>query len=505
MRYYADSPLPDADAERPYEEGLPLPEPPAGPPSKAPGGGKNVVPHYLTFSQVVNYASRTYRWQFDEALKHRQQNALAIRRDPVVMDALRSRQMPTAQLPWHIESPNDQDTKQQEAVSLLTEIIEQIPRFQQLVMQLLEAVFYGRYASQINYGWDFSTGKRRLVVRDHKPINGDKLVFKYSGQVGILVHMMADVTWQLTDRGRAHMFTPAEREQLIIHRHEPEDADFYEGEMAGAIGGVGVRSRLYWLWYLKSQVTAFLMDYLERVGAGGFTIYYYEMGNQTSLAEVKDAAEKQWRNNAILFPRYRDNSTGGPGIQRVEPSLAGAQLLQTLVTQYFDAIIRRYILGQELTSEAGPTGLGSGLADLHGETFSRIIKYDAVNLAETLTTDLLWVLQKYNTPGLPPLRFKFDVDKPNAREVLEAATAFYQMGGTIDESELRSVIGLAKPAAGHAMLAKMGPMSPAAAGAIPQNVPFLGQPGPEGAAGGQAPMDPAMLNGGGAMPPGGMM
>lgn len=473
--------VPDPGEQALLESGLPLPEARRAS-TLPPGGGEAVLPHYQTFSSLVNSMSRVYRWTYDEALKHSQQNALAIRRDPVVMDALRSRQIPTAQLQWHIEAEgDDQDELTTEGIRLVTEACKSIPRAQQYLMHCQEALWFGRYGVQEMFEWDYSMRKKQLRVRDHRPLNGDKLIFRWSGEVGILVHSAYKGSWQVTDRGRAHFLTPEEREQVVVHRFEPEDADYSEGELAGGINGVGIRSRIYWLWYLRQQVTAFLMDYLERVGAGGFTIYYYEFGNPESLEQVKVAAEAQWRNNAILFPRYRDKSTGGPGVEVIQVSLAGAQLLQALITDYFDNIIRRYILGQSLTSEAQGTGLGSGVADLHADTFSRLIKYDAVNLQETLTTDLVAVFQKYNCPKVrKKLRWVFEVDKPNAAALVEAAQILYEMGGTIDEDELRGIIGLAKPAPGSSMLAKFQNLSPMAGSNIPQGVPMAGEPGPIG-------------------------
>lgn len=476
--------FPDPDIQRPYEEGYPQPKAPKSE-EFPPGTGAFVLPHFQSFSQIVNYASRVYRWTHDEAVRDSWTNALAIRRDPVIMDALRSRQLPTVQLPWHLECEDDQDEAQSQAVHDLSALVRQTPRLQQLMMLLQEALWFGRYGVQVAYAWNFRKGQKFISARDFKPINGDKLVFRFSGQAGILVHQQYKGDWEATDRGRAHFFTPEEREQLIIHHYEPEDADFFEPELGGAVMGVGIRGRLYWLWYLRSQIMSFLMDFLERVGAGGLTVYYYEAGSQASATEVQQAATTQWRNNAVLFPRYRDGTTGGPGIDRIEPSMAGAQLLESLVTGYFDNVIRRFILGQNLTTESGATGLGSGLADLHGETFGRYVKYDAVNLADTLTSDFIAVLQKYSPYShLPPLRWVFDVDKPNAVETLEAAKAFFDMGGTIDEDQLRSVIGLEKPEPGQPMLAKMGNMSPAAAGAMPTGVPIMGPPGPDMAQGG---------------------
>jgi hypothetical protein len=226
---------------------------------------------------------------------------------------------------------------------------------------------------------------------------------------------------------------------------------------------------------------------------------------QSSLAEVKNAAEEQHRDNAILFPRYRDGSRAAPGWSGSSPHGGGGPPPGP-DHHYFDQVIRRTILGQNLTTESGATGLGSGVADLHGETFSRRVKYDAVALADTLTTDLVAILQRYGYPHVAaPLRFAFDIDKPNAREVLEAAERFWQMGGSVDEDELRQIVGLGKPQAGHAMLAKFQSMSPSAAGSIPQGTPFLGAPGPAAGPGmggmPPGPTDPSVASGVPAAPP----
>jgi len=470
--------LPDSVLLGPQEAGFPAHEGPMI--SSLPAGmGKGAFPHFLSFSELVNFQSRSYRWNHDEALRHSTANALAMRRDPIVMSALRARQIPVSQLSWHIDCQNPEDMRQSAAAKLVTDLIKRTPRLQQMMMCLLEAVFYGRYAIQISYGWDFSDGKRRMVVKDFKPINGDKMAFRWSGNAGILVHALFEGDWEITERGRTHFFTDYERDQIVIHKHEPEDADFFEASLAGGVHGVGIRSRIYWFWYLRSQTMSFLMDYLERMGAGGLTIAYYEHGNPQSLEDVKSCMENQFKNHTILFPRYRDTTTGGPGIERIEPSNNGAQLLESLVTNYFDAQIRRLILGQDLTSQAGPGG-SDGVATLHGETFNRIIKYDAVALQDTLTQDFVRILQKYNVPhDIPPLRFMFDVDKVNAGEMLEAANQFYQMGGSIDEDELRTTIGLSRPKQGGAVLTQNMPMNPATLGTVPQGTPMEGMPAPD--------------------------
>lgn len=440
-------------AESPQESGLPAPQAQKSPYGFPPGLGKYAVPHFVSFSNLINYFTRVYRYSFDEAVKNCQEMANAMRREPVLMQALRERQMPVTQLSWHLEPDNPRDERQAEAAEVLTEVIRRTPRLQQLLRMLQEAIFFGRYGVQVVYSWEWNGTRRELRVRDFVPVNGDKLVFRYSGQVGILVHSTWTGDTAITDRGRAHFFTPEEREQLFVHTFEPEDADFFEGDMAGSINGLGIRGRLYWLFWLRQNVMSWMMDYLERVGAGGFTVYYYEHGNSESLEEVKDAAESQVKQNSILFPRYRDNTTGGPGIERIEPSLAGAQLIRDLVMSYFDEVIRRYILGQDVVGDSD-TIVGEGPADLHAGNFARIIKYDANDLADTLTRDWVAVVNKYMFPANPCPRWVFDVDKPNADEYMEGVKTFYEMGGEVDEDSVREVLGIPRPEPGHRVLSQ---------------------------------------------------
>lgn len=475
---------PPFDSQTPQESGLPFLKVPPNPDGTPPGGGMFQVPHFVSFSSLINYFTRTYRYTFDEAMRNCPAMARVMRNEPVIMQALRERQMPVCQLEWHIEPDNPRDLRQAEAAETLTECIRRIPRLQQLFRCLQEAVWYGRYGVQLAYEWDWSEGRKRLNVRSFLPINGDKLVFRYSGEVGLLVHAAWGGATAITDRGLAHFYDPQEREALIVHEFEPEDADFYEADMAGAVHGVGMRGRLYWIFWLRQQVLSWMMDYLERVGAGGFTVYYYEHGNAESLEEVRTAAETQLRNNTILFPRYRGGSngeSGGPGVERVEPSVAGAQLITELVTGYFDEVIRRMILGQDVVSDSN-TIVGEGPADLHAGNFARIVKYDAVDLSDTLTKDLVSVMNKYMFPNNPCPRFQFDVDKPNADEYMEGVKTFYEMGGEIDEDQVREVLGIARPEPGHRVLSQAAMAQAQAQQEVDQQMIMAQagiQPGPE--------------------------
>ena len=457
--------------------------PPPEPGSLPPGGGGYSTPAFLHFSSLVRSAARAYPWQFDEALRDNPQNARAMRRDAVLWAALRARQMPTAQLSYHIEPHDETDPAEAEAAKLVTEILDNIPKFQKLKMLLLEAVWYGRFAVEMVYEWQRWRGRQVLTVRDFIPINGDSIRFKWDGTPGVLVNAAYPGTWEATDWGMAHFVTADERRQYIFHEHEPEAADWNEGQQAGAVHGIGLRGRLYWFWWLKQQVFALLMNYLERF-SNGLTIFYYDAHNPQARSEAEEAARQQFSNTALLYPRWSTANPDVNKVERMEVGTANPMLLWNLVGEYFDTVMKEAIIGQSGSSEGVTGGLGgSGVAALHKETLDEIIKYDAVNLAETLQTDLVNVLYEYNAPGVRPGKFSFQVDTPNAEEVMGYATTLYQMGVGLDEEELLELAQLSKPKPGSAVVSNIGQMQAAATQAAPQGVPVAGQGGaqPQGA------------------------
>jgi hypothetical protein len=475
----------------PQEQGFPFPphlrDPGMG--DFTPNAGAAAIPHFAAFASLVNYVSRVYRYTTDEALRHCVGNALAMRNEPVIMQALRTRQMPVTQLNWHIEPEDPDSLYQKDACAFVQKMVKRTFRQQQMDRCLLEAEWYGKYAVQQALRWDFSTGRKAMICENWWPINGDKLVFKFDGRLGVLVHGTYTGSTERTDRGLAHFFTQAEREGIVCHEFEPEDADFFDSDFAGQVHGTGIRGRIYWLWWIRAQVIGWMLDYLQRIGGGGLIIAYYEHGNDASYQDVKAAWQNKLAANVMLFPRYKDNSTGGPGVEVVKPDMAGQQLLISLITEYFDQVIRRYILGTTGAADQGPSGVGEGWADLHAGEFARIVKYDAIDLAETKTKDVLAIAFKYMTPGVPVGKWTYEIDKTNVDEYLEGVKAFYDLGGQVDEDSVREVLGLPKPTPGHAVLSNIQPQAAAVPGGpAPEGVPFQGPAGPpeQGAqAGGQ--------------------
>lgn len=454
----------------------PQPSPPGGMP---PGDGRYTTPNFLSFSAIVRSAAKAYLYSSDEALRDSVTNARAMRRDPVLLGALRRRQRPVAQLTWSIEPDDETNPAEVEAAKLIEYVIKKIPKFQKLKMQLLEAIWFGKYGVEVTYEWREHRGEQKLFVRDFIPINGDKLRVKWDGTYGVLVYAGYPGTKEATDYGLCHFLTPDERLQYIIHEHEPDDADWVEPEMAGSIHGVGVRGRLYWFWWLKQQVFAQLMNYIQRF-ANGLTIFYYDASNPEAKREAELAAQQQYSNTALLYPRWNSENPDRNKVERLEVGTASPNFIFNIVSEYFDPIMERYIEGQTLSSNTDNTGLGSGVADAHGETLDEIVKYDAVDLQETLQSDLVNVLYAYNAPGITPGTFTFAIDDPNSAQLMEHAQVLFEMGVPLDGEQLREVSQWRAPKEGSEIVTQVGGMQPAAVGQAPQGVPVAGQPGAAG-------------------------
>lgn len=429
--------------------------------ASAPFGGSMTVPHIVSFQGLMTTMSRIYRIT-DVALKESFDNAKFMRNNLTVMEPLEHRKRAVALLGWHLQPQDETNKKQVEAARIITQILCDIPHFTQFKECLLEAVWYGKYGVQMQYMRKLVLGKPVVSIQRWLPLNGDKIVYRLEEgrpyeqeQVGIRVgyhydHMSEQFQRQIepADIGYAIFLSPEQRKTFAIHRHMVEDGDYDDPMSGGRIHGVGIRSRIYYTYYLMQEALAWLMEFLER-SATGFEIWYYPSGNEQQRKKTEEAAKNRLgnSNNIVLVPRPSGPDGYNYNIQRIEPSMNGANVLIDILGTYFGHTIKRYILGQTLTTEAQSTGLGSGLANIHLDTFLQIVKYDAINLSETITRDVIQPLVQFSFPSIPEdaLRFVLETESQDPENKLRAANIAYQMGAGLSESEILGLAGLNRP------------------------------------------------------------
>ena len=427
-----------------------------------PNWGKDVVSHIDTVAGAVGFASHAYM-NADEAIRHDPENSERMRADCGIMECLEARYRAAALCNWHLEPPNNKSASQKDLCERVSQIIETTPDFVGMRLWLSEAVYFGRSGVALRYGSEDVGGHRRTVVDDWEPRHGDKFAFRYddgSGkfdpkQVGIRVSTITSKRLNpkqcsSTSEGYVYWFTPQERKTFILHKHLREDGPYNNPWVAGRIHGVGVRTRIYWTWYAMVECLQRALEFLDRA-AFGVQLWRYPGNSAIAKKNTEEAAKRvvSGGRSVILVPTFVGDNADSYGVEHIEPGVAGLDRLLNVIKDFFGIKIKRYILGQTLTSEADATGMGSGVADAHMATFADIVSCDAQRLAETLTRDFVRHIQLWNFPGSEHIRLKFKIDteSDNVKEKLEACKSVWDMGAEIKTEDLFAAAGLSMPTA----------------------------------------------------------
>lgn len=453
-----------------------------------PFGGDTFLPHIFTVAGRYGVASKVYSYG-DEALVDSRENAELMRNELAIQECLEARMKSTALLSWHVSPMDDgldERTKQRLQISGVNQgsrwdaedlaakvslILQRTPNLTKLFYSLMEAIWYGRQGAELF--WRPRTvqglGRKTMCITHWQPRHGDKLVFRYDdgtyeydpNQVGIRIGPGYNVQREFTDYagnkhkkveatqyGLAYFLDKAEREKMIIHRHLIEDGDFNHPIKAGSIHGIGIRSRIYWTWYAYSECLKLLLEYIER-SALGIEIWRYPAHNKEAQTKTKEAAQRRGApgRSILMVPIPEGENADLYDVQIVEPGLQGADVLQNVLDRFFGHKIKRYILGQTLTTEADATGIGSGVAAAHQATYADIVRFDSLGLAETITQDVIRTIQLHNFPGSEGiwLKFNFDTESPEMQFKLDAYRQAWEMGAEIKTDDVFKVLGAARP------------------------------------------------------------
>ncbi len=438
------------------------------------------LPHERTFTAVYNSISQTYRYSFDEALRDNPQAALEMRHDTFIQALLQERYLSVVHLKRSVVADDPKDPRMKAGADRMNRIIRGGYKFQKQIMELMEHVWYGRYGSQVVIGEKNIDGQRcRCIVR-HRPVNGDKIHWDYQDNPLIRVNpqwateyraslpkgeadrrLVSDTKgtpwkgsgsdWAVPtgDRGPMLRLEGREwRERFVIAQAWREDSDYFEGELAGGIAGVGLRHKIYWNWFLRRQVIEWIMSAAQRAGAGGIWLFYYQDGNKASKAKAEYASKNLDEQSAFTIPVGPGSTREQSGAEVVPVTTEGLKFLSDLVSTYFERHIERLFVGQSMSGGSGPgEGMGSSKwSDFAENTKWHITKYDAGNIDEYSTDDLLKPLVRLNEPELVDcLRLESAVPDPDAEKKLESAKAIFDMGIPVKSDEIRDAAGLTAP------------------------------------------------------------
>lgn len=424
---------------------------------------KWIVPHSQTYAGVFNWYQKYYYNYFDESLIDSQENSLAMRHDGFIQELLYHRQIPTVVQDFSFECDDPDDPGQVKIRKQLHSVVNNISYFKQLLLQLLEAIYYGKSGSQFLWGKKRIRGREFWTVLQHDPVQGDKIVYRYNGTPGVMIYAgsISNLEPALRpfimniDKGPALFFDDQKvRDRFIIHNFHRSDTDYlYESDKALGIQGLGLRDRFYWMWNMRAELIGWMLDALQRVGANGMLYGYYQAGNPEARDATLDALRNLVKENVAAFPTSMGATIDD--IRNIQTNGIGYDVIYNIIV-HLEGIMRRGFLGQNLSSQSAATGLGSGVADLQGDMFQNIILYDSSCLGETIDDQLVKKILKFNKwkykgrwyygDDLPfNVKFKFNVNKNNVQAIIQAAQTLYNMGVPLDMENLRDLAGLAAP------------------------------------------------------------
>ncbi len=445
------------------------------------------VPHQEGFQAIWNQLSKMYRSNADEAWRANPEEARAMWRDPQIRQWLTERTIAVASLPMDVVPDDPDDPAQQAEASRFLKILRAIPRLSELKRALVVGQKWtGKGAAKLSYGAAAVGGRRVVAVDGHEPVNGDKVNFSFGGCPGILVrtNFAADDPARWPDGARFRMGdrsggkflmldTPWWRDQFLIHESDREDRDFQqEGDLAGAIHGSGLRGLLYFPWHLKQKLMRWMANGLERLGTGGTYYAFCEEGNPLQEEATLTALSMLTTDHIAVFKTGK----GGAANQRIEHIDQSAVNYETIRSfiDYLDDVMQKTIVGQSLTSDTAPMGIGGGkVAEAHESTKESLQRADAEDLAHTLTEQLLGPLVRFNTggKGLPfRLRVELRLNSQDGLDYAEKLKIAKDLGIDFDVDDARKQLGIvAPPAPGPAPDRPRGPLpAPAKAGGPPR-------------------------------------
>ena len=387
-----------------------------------------------------------------------------MRADADIEGVLRSLLVTLAGLEWAVVPADEENPRLVRLAERITEIVRAIPRRSDLFRALHEAVWYGCSAANIVYERDPVLGVR---VREWFPIASDTLAFDQYGNVAMRVGSAYINEPSVTDLGfdsLVHLFNENERRAIILHRVFTTAPNFIDPNTSEAVyRGVGARDVCWYIWLLKQEILQNAAAYAERY-ALGIRVGYYPAGNDAAKSEMLTVLQNLVNDNSVVLPRISPTESMYD-IDIKDANAGRAQIFMDLV-EWLSGKLKEAILGQSLSSEAGSTGLGSGVASLHADTLARVIRYHADSLAESFTTDFVRVIASMlgaSEEEARSLSFAFAPEKADPKEKLEAIKSFVELGGRVSERDVREMLGLSEPKDGESVLGGKGGDNPLAA------------------------------------------
>lgn len=425
------------------------------------------TPDQLVQSHLTGY--RDILFNPDVAFRENRQLQRKMRLDPDVANPLELRLAAVCLLDQRVIPEDPENPEHVAECDATLKALQGMKRWLWLLYNLDEAIWYGNSAASLVYadlqdddrvrgsGKVYAGGRERkaeAVIRYAPvrwvPLHPDSILFDKYGNPLLKINPVrwtgpAELREATPEGAFAVRLTPEQESCFVSHVARIGAGDYEEPyETATPYKGRGLRSDLWFIWFMKQSFMAQMLNFAERLGSGNF-VGRYPFGNDQARKAMIEALQAIVREVAVAMPQFPTaDGKDVYGIDVLEPKGTGWQVFPQLWDAFSERIQKR-IIGQEAVMNGVASGLNTNTAETHAETFHKILTLDAKTLAESITEGIVRPLCRANFVGRRRHRFEFAVDDVDPREFMEAVSKFIDAGGEVGKRAVRERLGLPEP------------------------------------------------------------
>jgi phage gp29-like protein len=284
-------------------------------------------------------------------------------RDPHLVCEIGKRKLAVMGLDWDIVPPRNATAKEKADAEWVKEMLtDAVDPIEDLILALMDGVGHGFAAVEI--AW--SVGKERLPTFYPCPQEWFQLS-RDRRELRLLDHA--------TDGAALRSFG------WVLHTHgKPK---------TGYLGRMGLHRVLVWPFLYKAYGLGDFAEFLETYGLPIVVGKYYQGASAEEKASLMRAVTALGHDARAIMPADMQLE-----IQKITGG--GDSTPHLAMMGWADDSMSKAILGQVLSASAKATGMGSGVADLHGEVRDDIRDADARQIAGTITRDVIYAMLALN-------------------------------------------------------------------------------------------------------------
>lgn len=415
----------------------------------------------------------------DRAFRQDRNLQRMMRQDPDIMHAISVREAAGADMAWRIRPEDESDLGHRARCMAIQKAIDAIPGLAQMRRHIAKCVWYGigsTYqhwaklprpvtaevvddAVQVESGATAPAATASVTVSPIRfdPMPHDGIRFTADGRMVLLVNMRSDrfrkedgyerVT---TDGGTGVIIPEDQRTAWVLAVWNTDAADSLDYTSAERVyAGHGMRSQVWDAWLRKQLLNQLADSYAERLARG--TVVGVHDGSQQGEAAIQNVINTLGQSSGVTIPStlIQDNGSIDSILKVFEATGTGNQILREMANDAGEKL-KLMILAQTLTTETAATGLGSGVAEVHQDTFRTQLRYDISVTDEALTRDLvgpMWRINFPDDPRVPQFVSQIREDEEDIDKTVETAERLTGMGVTLAMNDVREKAGFREPQA----------------------------------------------------------